>query len=77
MCLRSRDRIPVCVSPSRSQTVGPGYGERRDSRTEIDKWHGQISSRELAEVRALLGEFDLPFYKDVDLEAPVLVSSKD
>ncbi|PWG61704.1 hypothetical protein DEM34_15195 [Spiribacter halobius] len=49
--------------------AGPGYGRPRNPRSEIHKWEGTLSPRELGELRAVVARFDLPFYRDLDPEA--------
>lgn len=54
--------IEVFLSKDRPAVSGPGYGPKRDSQTEITKWHGKISDAELNELFAVIEKFNLPFY---------------
>lgn len=53
------------LSMKRKNKTGPGYGKIRDPKTELTKWHGKISETEMAELRGVVEQFELPFYTDL------------
>lgn len=53
------------LSPKRKNDSGPGYGKNRDPKTELTKWHGKISEAEMGELRAVVEQFELPYYSDL------------
>jgi hypothetical protein len=67
--LRWNERVAEFLAPDRGRASGPGYGERRDPRTEVHKWEREVSRDEIAELAALLPAFGLPFYPDLEPEA--------
>ncbi|MCA9752983.1 MAG: hypothetical protein KC591_12380 [Gemmatimonadetes bacterium] len=62
------DRIAEFLSPRREQNRGPGYGEARDPRTEVNKWRGKVKPEEVRDVEGIMKEFGLPFYPNLDPE---------
>lgn len=54
--------VKAFLSPSRGRASGPGYGQARDSKTEIHKWHGQLDKAELRQLASTVEAFELPFY---------------
>lgn len=50
------------LSPARGRASGPGYGQARDSKTEIHKWQGKVGKDEMRQLASTLEAFDLPFY---------------
>jgi hypothetical protein len=66
--LQYNNRIEEFISPDRGIVSGPGYGQRRDPRSELTKWQGRISETELSEVRETLACFGLPFYASSELD---------
>lgn len=62
-------RIADFVSPERRILKGPGYGLRRDPKSEIHKWEGAVTDAELRTLQETLNYFDLPFYPNLDPEA--------
>jgi len=67
--LQWNDKIEGFLSPERKIESGPGYGEKRDPRSEVDKWKSQITLQELDELRETIAQFELPFYRNLDPEA--------
>lgn len=67
--LHWNDEIDGFLSPARKIKAGPGYGERRDPRSEVHKWRSHVTRAELAEVREMFAHFELPFYDDLDPQA--------
>lgn len=67
--LHWNDEIDGFLSPTREIKSGPGYGERRDPRSEVQKWRSHVTRAELAELREMLAHFELPFYDDLDPQA--------
>jgi len=66
--LRWNEDIEEFLSPERKTISGPGYGEKRDPKSEIYKWKNSIKSSELQTLRDTLGYFSLPFYPNLDPE---------
>jgi hypothetical protein len=54
------------LRPDRKILRGPGYGRKRDSRSEIDKWRGKIGSTEIKQIHSVLKEFNLPYFRGTD-----------
>lgn len=50
------------LSEDRCIASGPGYSVKRNSQTEITKWHSKITPAELDELFTNIEPFDLPFY---------------
>ena len=57
------------LQPDRRIIKGPGYGERRDPRSEICKWIGRITPNELHEINSVTQKFNLPFFKNLHPES--------
>jgi hypothetical protein len=62
-------KIEEFLSSERKVISGPGYGKKRDPRTEVHKWKSQITRKELDELMEIIAYFDLPFYRNLDPEA--------
>lgn len=60
--LTFRPEVEDFLSPDRERASGPGYGHRRDPRSEVRKWCASITDDETREIRNFLDRFELPFY---------------
>ena len=67
--LQWNTKIEDFLSPQRKIISGPGYGKRRDSRSEVHKWESQVTQKELDELMGTIAHFELPFYRNLDPEA--------
>lgn len=67
--LEWNSKIEKFLSEDRKRKSGPGYGQNRDSKCEITKWHGKIQGHELKEVSHVVEKFDLPFYPELTAAA--------
>ena len=47
--------------------TGPGYGRHRDPASEINKWQNEVDPSAYADVRGYLSQFNLPFYRELQV----------
>lgn len=67
--LQWNTEIEDFLSPERRIRSGPGYGKRRDSRSEVHKWKSEVTQKELDDLMGTIAHFELPFYRNLDPEA--------
>jgi hypothetical protein len=63
------DNIEDFLSSKRKIISGPGYGKRRNPRSEVHKWKSEVTQKELDDLMGTIAHFELPFYRNLDPEA--------